>query len=390
MRPSQQFVGIDLAWHAKAKTGIAVVDERGRLVASSSMVSNDELDTWLDEHALRPVVAAIDAPLIVPNETGQRTPETLVSRAFGRYDAGCHTSNRSRPFMNPPRAAAVASSRGWTIDLGSRGTDDRPVVIEVYPHPAMIGLFRLGRVLHYKSKYLVAERLAAFRDLRVHLESIAELKLHTSARWATLMSVLDRSPRQVDLDLIEDEIDAILCAHLAWLWHHRPSALVVYGGAEDGFIVAPPPPTHPAAERITSVRGRGAWRCSVDVVGRPTGYAGGAKEQAWKDAVRRSLRGQVAAPLQARLRVDVHFRLEPSQAERTAPDLDNLLKSTVDALDGILSPRPIAGRPQADDERIDEIRATKRIAGVSERPGASITILTISGASSGQDRVAPD
>ena len=40
-----------------------------------------------------------------------------------------------------------------------------------------------------------------------------------------------------------------LCAHLAWLWAHRPTALRVYGspdgGGDGGFIVATPPPAQP-------------------------------------------------------------------------------------------------------------------------------------------------
>ncbi len=40
-------------------------------------------------------------------------------------------------------------------------------------------------------------------------------------------------------------MDAILCAHLAWLWRHQPAVLQVYGDATSGYIVAPPPPTHP-------------------------------------------------------------------------------------------------------------------------------------------------
>jgi predicted RNase H-like nuclease len=59
-------------------------------------------------------------------------------------------------------------------------------------------------------------------------------------RWAELSRLAD--PKPGDLTRIEDELDAILCAHLAWLWHHRPDSLQVYGSLADGCIVAPPPP----------------------------------------------------------------------------------------------------------------------------------------------------
>ena len=41
------FVGIDLAWGIKAKTGLAVVDEAGRLVHSGAVRTDVEIDEWL-------------------------------------------------------------------------------------------------------------------------------------------------------------------------------------------------------------------------------------------------------------------------------------------------------------------------------------------------------
>jgi predicted RNase H-like nuclease len=43
----------------------------------------------------------------------------------------------------------------------------------------------------------------------------------------------------------EDEVDGIVCAHLAWLWERKPESLYVYGSLDEGYIVAPPPPAHP-------------------------------------------------------------------------------------------------------------------------------------------------
>jgi hypothetical protein len=37
--------------------------------------------------------------------------------------------------------------------------------------------------------------------------------------------------------------------------------------------------------------------------------------------------------------VEIDYRLDPSQVGHNAPDLDNLLKATIDALDGVLGPR---------------------------------------------------
>lgn len=70
-----------------------------------------------------------------------------------------------------------------------------------------------------------------------------------SERWAQVRTIAASPGRKVDLERIEDEVDAILCAHLAWLWSHRPDALSVYGDVRSGYLVAPPPPEHPPMRR---------------------------------------------------------------------------------------------------------------------------------------------
>ncbi len=234
-----RFVGLDLAWGTRARTGLAVVDDAGALVASGSAVGDDEIAAWLRTHAAEVVVAAVDAPLVVPNATGQRRCETEISRAFWRFKIGAHSSNRSRAAFDPPRAATLADRFGWSVDPAHHGTVEAPVCLEVYPHPAMVALFGLAERIAYKSG---PARAAGFAQLVGHLAEIAQLRLAEHPRWAELTRVV-ADPRRGDLTRIEDELDAILCAHLAWLWHHRPGTLRVYGSLADGYIVAPPAPT---------------------------------------------------------------------------------------------------------------------------------------------------
>jgi predicted RNase H-like nuclease/Holliday junction resolvase RusA-like endonuclease len=373
------FVGIDLAWGARARTGIAVVDDAGRLVQSGAVRTDDEIDVWLRTFVGVVVVAAVDAPLIVSNETGQRQCETEISRAFWRYKIGAHSSNRGRAQFNPPRAATLADRFGWSVDPAWHGSVDAPVCIEVYPHPAMVGLFGLTERIAYKSG---PSRADGFAQLMRHLASIDELCLTEHPRWTEISRVV-ADPKPGGLNRIEDELDAILCAHLAWLWHHRPDSLHVYGSLEDGYIVAPPPPlvapeplahdlprqAPPALTYLTAI--------AADVAGRPTGFAAGDNEQRWKAAVRSAFTGK-AVPSSSRIALEVEYRLDPSQIGHHAPDLDNLLKTTIDALDEVLGHRPgRSARPQADDERIDRIVASKRIAQPDETPGARIVILEL-------------
>ena len=114
----------------------------------------------------------------------------------------------------------------------------------------MVTLFGLDRVIPYKGKSgrSVPARLAAFRDLVRHLEGIEVLALRASDRWGELRAAVEGATRQVDLERVEDEIDAIFCAHLAWLWHHDRDAMAVYGDLGTGYIVTPPPPARRTAQ----------------------------------------------------------------------------------------------------------------------------------------------
>ncbi|WP_346622557.1 hypothetical protein [Blastococcus montanus] len=187
------------------------------------------------------------------------------------------------------------------------------------------------------------------------------------------------APRPGDLNRVEDELDAIVCAHLAWLWHHRPSTLHVYGDGEVGYSIAPPPPQHRPQQPERRGGGAGAsvpapGHFERVVRGRPTGYSAGATDQRWKANVRSAF-SSCTLPAGCRLQVDLEFFLGQDQSGRNEPHLGNLIKATIDALDGVLGVRRGTGlRVQADDVRADRITASKRPAGADEYAGARIIV----------------
>ena len=79
-----------------------------------------------------------------------------------------------------------------------------------------------------------------------------------------------------------------------------------------------------------------------------------------------------------RFGVRIDFRLPPARNGNEAWDIDNLIKPTLDAMAGVLGDRPARGRPQADDERVDEIHATKRTVRLGQE-GASIVVSLMRG-----------
>jgi len=236
-----RFVGVDLAWGERAMTGLAVAAADGRLSASCSVRSDEEIVDFLSHHADGAVVVAVDAPLVVRNSSGRRECEAEVQRVYGRYGAGPYPSNLGNPsFASGTRGARLCAALG--LDLSVSSTAARRAV-EVYPHPAMVVLLGLDRVIPYKARTgrTFESLTAAFETLMSAMEQrLTELALTDSARWLDLRELARSATRKADLKRIEDEIDAIFCAHLAHRWHRDAiDGNDVFGDDEGGAIVLP-------------------------------------------------------------------------------------------------------------------------------------------------------
>lgn len=72
---------------------------------------------WLQDRG-RVAAAAVDAPLIVPNETGQRVPEGPIGPAFGAFGASAHTSNRANHYLAATGPVVLAKGRHRWASLG--------------------------------------------------------------------------------------------------------------------------------------------------------------------------------------------------------------------------------------------------------------------------------
>ena len=240
-RPDAAFVGIDLAWsdRGRGRTGIAVLRGDGRLARSLTVRTDDEIADALgtDAHA-SVLVAAIDAPVVVTNAHGQRAAERDVSRHFGRAGASTYPSNRGNPLFDPPRASILAERFGWVYDAVAPR-----MAIEVYPHAAMVSSLGLPRIFPYKAKphRTLETRRTAFTDMMRGLETVGghTLDLDANERWRELRQAVRTATRPVDLQRVEDEVDAIWCAWIAWRWGTEHTRMHVFGDFATGAIVVP-------------------------------------------------------------------------------------------------------------------------------------------------------
>jgi len=259
------FVGIDLAWGEQSPSGLAVLDADGLLLHVSAQGNDEAIVAALAHYVDTDCLVAIDAPLVVENATGNRPAEAELNRDFARFDAGAHPSNTgNRVLAGVPRGARLATRLDLDIDPSS---SSRRRAIEVYPHPATVALFRLGRTLKYKHKagrhlpHLRSELLELMRLLEELADSSLPLHVADHEEWKALVAQVESASRKSDLRRAEDQVDAVLCAYVAMFAERRPDLTTTYGDFVSGYIVTPTlpeghrpsprPPRAPSAEPTT-------------------------------------------------------------------------------------------------------------------------------------------
>ena len=254
-------IGLDLAWGRKNTTGAVCIEltpgsdkpQLWRVCAQSDNLGDDEdVLAFVREHQQsvgekeshqgNGCVVAIDAPTLVPNETGRRPAEAECQLLFGRYQAGSHPANRSR-YKGDIRGEIIAdelvAKDGYAHDPAPPSTNERRVM-EVFPHPAHVALFGLSRTLKYKAKpgRTLTSRLAEFDRYEAYLRALE----HADPALLPDDSVLTR-PTNLTLAALkryEDKLDALTCAYIAAYYIRWGAERVqVLGDMTTGHIVVP-------------------------------------------------------------------------------------------------------------------------------------------------------
>lgn len=229
------YIGIDLAWGLRSPTGVAVLDDQARLLHVATVHTDEEIQRELAAYVDGPCLVALDAPIVVTNPTGSRPAEQALSRDFRRFEAGTHPSNTGKPeFADGTRARRVCKLLGLDPDPRS-GRDRR--AIEVYPHAASVVLFDLERTLKYKAK--PGRDLERLRGEMLTLIGHVETLVSVDDTWAGLRRQVETATRKSQLRVVEDQVDAVVCAYVALFADTRPEETATYGDLETGYIVTP-------------------------------------------------------------------------------------------------------------------------------------------------------
>jgi predicted RNase H-like nuclease len=239
-------IGLDLAWHAdRHHSGAAVLhltDTHAAVVAlGDGLRSLDAVKAFVAQHESGHTVVAVDAPLIIRNATGRRPCEAALGAVYARRQAGCHPANLSLyPDASSVALACWLEGRHYRhAPEADEGTAS--VMLEVYPHAALVATFDLPVSLKYK-RGGVAQKRAGLRQLSGLLGRLCIG--HAPIRAGDLVTAL--LSRDVDalrghaLKAHEDTLDALVCAYVAACWARRHTVGIdVFGDAASGYIVNP-------------------------------------------------------------------------------------------------------------------------------------------------------
>ncbi len=244
-----KFLGIDLGWTSGA-SGLCCLDWSDgylQLLDLDRQQTIADILNWVDKWTspTQPAMIAVDAPTLIPNAAGMRLPDKLAHKHFGRYHAGCYPANLGRPFAQ--------RTVDFGLSLEARGFAHAPVItpqtlgrfqIEVFPHPAIVHLFGLTRILKYK-KGTLAERRLELMKLRQHiLDTLPTLEpaLNFSSVPLCASFLPEIAATGAALKAVEDQLDSLICAYVAahW-WYWGSDRNWVLGDATTGYIVVPAP-----------------------------------------------------------------------------------------------------------------------------------------------------
>ena len=242
----RRLIGIDLAWGEKNGTGCAELAWRGdelELRRIDVLGTLEEIVAWIEPERGEWVVA-VDAPLVVLNQTGRRRADADVSAKYREFHAGAYPTNLTLLGTDHRGGRLWRALEACGAELVERVEDRNGtrLAFEMFPHVAMVELFGLERIIKYK-KGNVAEKRAGQRELAAAMHAhLCAAEARPRLRVDRTLDDLLEEPREPlkgrALKGREDRLDAVVCAYIAaWLDAGRP--LQGLGRVGAGVVIAP-------------------------------------------------------------------------------------------------------------------------------------------------------
>lgn len=201
-----KFIGIDLAWTYKNETGICIFEDKTCVFLDAKVYSDEDIIAIIE--ANKPCVVSIDAPLVVENETGGRSVDSLLMKTaiHGKYLKLYATS---RAYM----MRVFKAIRGETLRLSleNRGFVLGDNLMETFPTGIYLSLFPD----RFDSRYKISSR----QSLEILLKNATMLINNIRLLGFQLEMDLNVSTKKA-YKLYEDQIDGVLCALMSYYLYH--------------------------------------------------------------------------------------------------------------------------------------------------------------------------
>lgn len=240
-------LGIDAAWTANNPSGVALVRGKGKkwqclavapsyesfvALADGRQVnwrengfrgSSPNVSRMLvaaEKLAGRPVdLVTIDMPVSREKIASRREADDQVSREFGDRKCGAHSPSPARPGALGESLTRAFKSSGYNLvtDIIGKPSEAGKVLIEVYPHPALLSLLQAGQRVQYKVSKSLSYWQEASVPKRINnlLEIYQAILEKLSERFSGLEELI-RFDREITclahLKKYEDALDALICA----------------------------------------------------------------------------------------------------------------------------------------------------------------------------------
>ena len=223
------YIGIDLAWGEKNLSGFCVLEDGAKklkILDIKLIKSIDDIIGEIKKYNDKKVFVGIDAPLVVPNETGNREIEKTFNKDFAKYKISMLPANRKlltkySPNIRSEELFNKLSNLGFKRDYKC----DK-VVFEVYTHSTIAMCFNNHKILPYKRKKgrsvdFVREQLYIYKKY-----------LKTAIANHEIFKQDISTCRGQKLKDYEDKLDSITCAYTMWYCQNSDSEFYQVDGID--------------------------------------------------------------------------------------------------------------------------------------------------------------
>lgn len=221
------FIGTDLAWGSKNLSGFCVLEKnlnKLQILEIKLLKSIDEIIEHILNYKDYKIYLGIDAPLVIPNETGNREIEKNFNKDFSKYKISMLPVNRTIMTKYDSNIRSEELYKKLLENGFERNYENQKTVFEVYTHSTIAVCFNNYKILPYKRKKgrdteFIKEQLLVYKKYL-----LGEIDTH---------EILEKNIsnlRGQKLKDYEDMLDAITCAYTMYFCKNKPYKIYTLDG----------------------------------------------------------------------------------------------------------------------------------------------------------------